>query len=177
MDIGRAQINATPIPTGENVFKALVFFTDGQANSFLSNVNCTGTQIRSLVLVPGNGTDDFRNPSNGSEVTCSASRTRTFFSQKYQANRNRNANNVEEEGLFMAERSAQLTRQDGTTVFAIGLGHDINRNSLLRMANDPSSPGYNPDQPVGVAAFAPTAADLDDVFRQIAAKILLRLTR
>ena len=130
-----------------------------------------------LVLVPDSGNDGFRDPANGNTVNCTHSQSDRFFSLKYSANRNRTANNVEEEGLFMAERSAQLTRQDGTLVFAIGLGNDINQASLLKMANDPRSPSYNPAEPEGAAAFAPTAAQLDDVFRQIAAMILLRLTR
>jgi hypothetical protein len=62
-------------------------------------------------------------------------------------------------------------------VFSIGLGNNINQNSLRKMANDPASASYNPAEPEGMAVFAPTAADLEDVFRQIAARILLRLTR
>ncbi|HVT35183.1 MAG TPA: VWA domain-containing protein [Nevskiaceae bacterium] len=177
IDIGRTQINSVALAPGENVVRVLVFFTDGQANSFLANnYPCTKTSSRSLVLVPGNGTSDFNDPATGNSVTCSSSTTKTFFSQKYNANRTRNTNNVTEEGSWMAEHSAQLLRGDGTLVFSIGLGTDIDKASLHRIANDASSTTYNPNQPIGVAAFAPTANDLDDVFRQIAAKILLRLT-
>ena len=45
------------------------------------------------------------------------------------------------------------------------------------MANDPAASTFNPNQPVGEAVFAPSAADLQQVFLQIAAKILLRLTK
>jgi Flp pilus assembly protein TadG len=182
IDIGRAQINSVALPENENVLRALVFFTDGHANSFLGNVICDRPKKKgeektiNLVLVPGNDSDDFRDPGNGGTVDCDAAQASTFFSEKYQQNRTRNSANVTEEGLFRAERSAQLARQDGTLVFAIGLGNDINRNSLRKMANDPASPSFNAAEPEGIAAFAPTAADLDDVFRQIAAKILLRLT-
>lgn len=180
IDIGRTQINGVITPPNENVLRALVFFTDGHANSFLSNppgVRCTSSTTRMLVLVPDSGNDGFRNPANGSTVDCTHSASDRFFSIKYNANRNRTANNVQEEGLFMAERSAQLVRQNGILVFAIGLGTDINQASLRKMANDPASADFQPDEPEGLAVFAPTPAELDDVFRQIAAKILLRLTR
>lgn len=177
IDIGRQQINSIPIEPGENVIRALVFFTDGMANSFLDNVECRRRRFLDLVLVPGSDDNDFRDPGDGSTVSCSGSRTRDFFSVKYQTTRRRNSSNVSEEGLFMAESSAALARQDGSFVFSIGLGNNINQTSLRIMANDPSSPGYDPGQPEGVAAFAPTAGDLDSVFRQIAAKILLRLTQ
>ena len=180
IDIGRQQINSVTTPPGENVLRALVFFTDGHANSFLSNppgVRCTTSTTRMLVLVPESDNDGFRNPSNGSTVNCTHSNSDSFFSLKYGASRSRTTSRVTEEGLFMAERSAQLTRQDRTLVFAIGLGNDINQASLRKMANDPASPSFDPTQPEGMAVFAPTTAELDDVFRQIAAKILLRLTQ
>jgi Flp pilus assembly protein TadG len=177
IDVAQQQIASVPVNPNENVYKVLVFFTDGHANSFLNNINCTGSTFRSLVLVPGNDDDDFRNPANGSTVTCSASRTRNFLSLKTGGWRTRNTSNVTDEGLFMAERSAQLARLAGFAVFSIGLGNNINQNSLRKMANDPASASYNPAEPEGMAVFAPTAADLEDVFRQIAARILLRLTR
>ncbi len=177
IDIGRAQINSIATSPGENVIRALVFFTDGQANSFLDNVECRNRRHMDLILVPGSSDDDFRDPDDGSTVSCSRNRTRNFFSSKYQSLRTRNSNNVEEEGLFRAENSALMARQDGIFVFSIGLGNNINQTSLRNMANDPGSPSYNPAQPEGVAAFAPNAGQLDAVFRQIAAKILLRLTR
>lgn len=177
IDIGRAQINSVTVNPNENIIKALVFFTDGYANSFLANTNCRRRLTLDLILVPGSGERDFVDPSDGSSVECDDTRTRYFFSNKYQQLRRRNSSNVSEEGVFMAEYSAGLARSDKSLVFAIGLGNNINKNSLRIMANDPSSPSYNPAEPEGVAAFAPNAADLDDVFRQIAAKILLRLTQ
>lgn len=177
IDIGRQEINSVEVIPNENVIRALVFFTDGYANSFLGNTNCRRRQTINLILVPGSDRDDFRDPFDGSAVRCDHNRTSNFFSNKYNQQRRRNRDNVSEEGLFMAEQSAELARQNGSLVFAIGLGNNINRNSLRIMANDPASPSYNPAEPEGVAAFAPSASDLDDVFRQIAAKILLRLTQ
>ena len=40
--------------------------------------------------------------------------------------------------------------------------------------NDPSNPTFNSSQPSGEAVFAPSAADLESVFQQIASKALFR---
>jgi Flp pilus assembly protein TadG len=177
IDIARNQIVNTPLEPNENVLKVLIFFTDGLANSFLGDVECSTRHVfRSLVLVPGSGDRDFRDPADGDTVRCSRD-PNTFYSQQYSSNRTRNSNNVTAEGKYRAEQSAAIARTSGILVFAIGLGNDIDRTSLRKMANDPASGSFNPDQPAGVAVFAPTAADLDTAFRQIAAKILLRLTQ
>ncbi|MDP9142414.1 MAG: VWA domain-containing protein [Pseudomonadota bacterium] len=178
IDIVRDQVRNVPLDPNENVLKVLVFFTDGHANSFLApSIRCTGNNFRSLVLVPDSSNDGFHNPASGATVTCTHTQSDRFNSLRTGTNITRSTGNVENEGLFMAERSARLTRQDGTLVFAIGLGNDINKASLRRIANDPSSSTFNPNEPVGVAAFAPTAGELTDVFRLIASKILLRLTQ
>ena len=178
IDSARQQINSIPVVAGDNMLRALVFFTDGQANSFLSNIECKKSKpFQSLVLIPGSNTDDFRSPNTGITTTCDSSSTKTFSSVEYSGIRTRNDVNVTEEGIYLAEHSALLARQDGTLVFAIGLGNDIDKETMRRMANDPASTTFDPTQPVGLAAFAPTSAGLEDVFRQIAAKILLRLTQ
>ena len=70
-----------------------------------------------------------------------------------------------------------------TYVYAIGLGKTVDQDFLKQIANDPSSPSYNPGQPAGLAVFVPdcpssTCTDnLQQVFQTIAAKILLRLTQ
>lgn len=179
IDISRTQINGATVPAGENVLRVMVFFTDGQANSFKASTECKKNKFQDLVLVPGSATDDFRDPSTGATVTCTANTTQTFFAQHRvpPGNMTRNSANVEDEGLYRAEQSAALVRGDKTLVFAIGLGNDINRSSLLCMANDPACAHFNAAQPIGAAVFAPTSAQLQDAFRQIAAKILLRLVQ
>ncbi len=177
IDIARDQIVNAPLAPNENVLKVLIFFTDGYANSFLGDVECSSKNVLvPLVLVPGSGEYDFRDPANGMTVRCKRDPS-TFYSQEYSTSRTRSSNNVTSEGKFRAEQSATQARSAGILVFAIGLGNSIDRDSLRRMANDPASASFNPDQPAGVAVFAPTAADLDTAFRQIAAKILLRLTQ
>jgi Flp pilus assembly protein TadG len=74
------------------------------------------------------------------------------------------------------QTSNALRATNGTTVYAIGLGNDINKNFLYQVANDPQSSTYNPALPVGEADFAPEASQLNAVFELLARKILLRLT-
>ncbi len=178
IDVVRDQIRNAPLAPNENVLKVMVFFTDGHANSFLApNVRCTSSSTLALILVPDSSNNGFRNPLTGATVNCTHTQSTRFDSLRTGNNIARTNANVENEGLYMTERSARLTRQDGTVVFSIGLGNDINKPSLRRIANDPSSTTFNPNEPVGLAAFAPTASELTDVFRQIASRILLRLTQ
>lgn len=48
---------------------------------------------------------------------------------------------------------------------------------LYQIANDPNSSKFDSTKLAGEAAFAPTAAELQQVFDRLAYKILLRITR
>jgi len=84
--------------------------------------------------------------------------------------------NITTEAEYTAYQEAEQMRAQGITVYSIGLGNDIDTTFLQEVANDPASPYYNASEPSGVYVAAPTAADLDAAFQQVAAKILLRLT-
>jgi hypothetical protein len=93
------------------------------------------------------------------------------------------------EAEVRAERIAWLARNQGIIVYAIGLGDPsesgecggvfpvLNPDFLKNLANTPDSDTFNSNQPVGDYAIAETAGELDDVFQQIADKILTRLTQ
>ena len=85
--------------------------------------------------------------------------------------------NVTPDADFRSIQTANAMRAQGMVVYSIGLGNSINKVFLQQVANDPASPTFDPNLPQGEAVFAPTAADLQDVFQTIAAKILLRLTQ
>ncbi|SEQ67291.1 Flp pilus assembly protein TadG [Solimonas aquatica] len=185
LDIARTQVNTVASDPNNNVLHVVVLFTDGYANSFYqANTRCTRSgsfgnytyNSRNLILVPGSSSSDFRDPATGASVSCPYALS-TFYSYKYAANKTRNSTYITEEGGYQAENSAKLIRQDGTLVYAIGLGTDIDKTSLKKIANDRSSSTFNAAQPEGLAVFAPTASDLDLVFKQIASRILLRLTQ
>lgn len=59
-----------------------------------------------------------------------------------------------------ALESAELARQDGISIYTIGLGKDINMN-LLRMLATTTTETY----------FAPSTKELDNIYKQIAIKI------
>jgi hypothetical protein len=84
--------------------------------------------------------------------------------------------NITTEAEYTAYQEAEQMRAQGITVYSIGLGDDIDTTFLQEVANDPASPYYNASEPQGVYVAAPTAADLDAAFQEVAAKILLRLT-
>jgi hypothetical protein len=57
----------------------------------------------------------------------------------------------------------------------LGVEPNINKQFLQELANETNSPTYNPAQPVGAALFAPTPAEMKEVFEAIAERINLRL--
>lgn len=85
--------------------------------------------------------------------------------------------NVTAEAEFRSVQIANAMRANGIIVYSIGLGNNINQDFLRQVANDPTVPGYVATDYDGEAVFAPTAAQLGQVFQQIADKILLRITR
>jgi hypothetical protein len=91
--------------------------------------------------------------------------------------------NVTNDALYQAEQAANSMRSQGMTVYAVGLGTNINKAFLQQIANDPASATFDSSQPAGSAAFAvdcPSSActtELQAVFQTIASRILLRLSQ
>jgi Flp pilus assembly protein TadG len=185
---GQAQINSIPVAAGENVIKVAVFFTDGWANTINNTLNCPpATSLNfggcSPLEAKANWCSgiSFMNPTDGSTYWpgCGAS---TFPSQLTGTNMALTPTatgqmNIANDAMYRAEIVAESMRTQNIVVYSIGLGDKISQQFLQEIANDPSSPTYNPNEPVGQAVFAPTAADLQSVFQTIAAEILLRLSQ
>lgn len=90
--------------------------------------------------------------------------------------------NVQADAIYRAIGDANAMREQGITVYSIGLGSapaQADPTFLCRVANDPSCAGtaYNPNLPAGVYQPAATGADLDQAFQAIASIIRLRLTQ
>jgi Flp pilus assembly protein TadG len=185
-----------------NAARVVVFFTDGYANTFLDSFGCAGQAPVLMTLAtnhekPGDGNTFgyYNDPATGTvyaycldldnRATCglasySCIPTNTTFASIAGGDRDISVFNVWNEGRLRALDTARRLRTDPerpTTIYSIGLGNTIDRDFLKEIANDPGSPNYNPNQPQGMAVFAPTAADLQSVFQTIASQILLRLTR
>lgn len=79
----------------------------------------------------------------------------------------------------LADNIAARIRNDTSlspVIFTIGLGgtssEPIDDELLLRVANDRSSPIFDPTRPAGLYAKAPTPAELDQAFLRVASEIL-----
>ena len=177
---GQAQINS--VPAVGNVVKVAVFFTDGWANTnqdvlacgpnkLVNYGGCSPPEAKLGWCGPG---FSFMDPNTGSSTSCGATQ---FFSQQSQSMQALNINNISNDALYRATQLASTMRSQGIVIYSIGLGNTISQTFLQELANDPASPTYDPNQPVGAAVFAPTANDLQSVFQTIASKILLRLTQ
>ncbi|HUK83292.1 MAG TPA: VWA domain-containing protein [Verrucomicrobiae bacterium] len=175
---GLQQNESVVIPPEENVVKVIVFFTDGLANTFQYTFNCgvrnigpdrelydpnTGALAGGGCTIPA--TIPSVSPPPTDVSTTSGCAPLTIEAQK--------------RALVVAEQA----RQQGNFIYVIGLGDPngpgecgfppINLPFLLQIANDPSGPNYNPNEPAGLAVFASTAVDLQVVFDYIASKILV----
>ena len=83
----------------------------------------------------------------------------------------------------MGLAAAHRIRSEGAYVYTIGLGNPLASSELARpdmdylaaLANEHGR--VSSSQPSGRAYFAPSAADLRAVFRQVAADLVIRLSR
>ncbi|MGH7223015.1 MAG: VWA domain-containing protein, partial [Gemmataceae bacterium] len=133
----------------------------------------------------------FFSPSNGSNYNCAffvptgqrcarggggggtCCDATTFTSAEYGTSEALTETNVVTDATWLAVQAANNMRtQDNTVVYAIGMGDDVNEVFLQEVANDPASPTFDPNEPVGEAVFAPTSTQLDQVFENIASKML-----
>src|SRR5579863_246789 len=203
LDNGLSQINSVSLPA--NAAKVMVFFTDGWPNMIQDGLNCQqGSNVRTTVnFSECDAGDDAlgicRNPypltifstTGGSNVSpCSSSYNpakswMSFYS--HQSNSyvtigatNQSQSLISNESFYRAEASATTALNQSVQIYSIGMGSAITtqpqaQQFLQEVANDPSSPTFNASLPQGEALFAPTAAQLNGVFQQIASKVLLRL--
>jgi Flp pilus assembly protein TadG len=194
----KSQNESVPVPQGQNVVKVAVYFTDGWVNIIQQTLNCGavhGSHGTPTLLNFGGydsgSTVDFFNPSNGNDEcsyngesypSCCTGVT-GFTSAIDGSFKSFTRSHVTSDSVYDAIQFANAMRSEGMYVYAVGLGNNVSQSFLQQIANDPASSTYNPNQPVGMAVFAPScpssqcSAQLQQVFQTIAAKILLRLTQ
>ena len=185
LSLGQAQIDSVNVTPSENVVKVAVFFTDGWANMIQNTLNCPAA---TLINVGGCAPPEqaagwcgqntpayiFVDPVTGNGATCSAT---TFPSQVTGGTLPLSIANISNDAMYRANAVATAMRAEGIVVYSIGLGDKISEAFLQQIANDPNSSSFDSSQPVGEAVFAPSAAQLDGVFQEIANKILLRISQ
>jgi len=79
----------------------------------------------------------------------------------------------------LADNIAQRIRNDASLtpyIFCIGLGgtstETLDHVLLQRIANDPASPIYDSNKPIGMYVYAPTTNELNEAFARVASEIL-----
>ena len=178
---GLQQNQSVVIAPGEDVVKVIVFFTDGLANTFQYTFNCGVRNIspdRSLY-----------DPNTGAPASsgCTIPSSIPSVSPPPATVNTSDSCAMETEAQKRAVAMAALARQQGNIIYAVGLGNPnglkecgfppINPDFLKQVANDPTSPTFNPNEPAGEALLTSNATQLQALFQQIAAKILLRLSQ
>jgi len=178
---GQTQIDSVPVSVGEDVVKVAVFFTDGWANTIQNSLNCPpATTLDFGGCAPPEAAVGwcsgigFFNPTTGRSTSCGASQ---FPSQSAGGMVSITQTNIATDAMYRSVLVANAMRAEGIVIYSIGLGDKISQTFLQQVANDPASPTFDGNQPIGEAVFAPTASDLNGVFQTIAAQISLRLSQ
>lgn len=187
LQIGSQQIQSVSVASGEEVVRVAVFFTDGLANTFQGTFRCPDPNGTPTLLNLSGGdyqsasndasSPSLLNPNTGGSASCSGLNNGDTFTSVSGAQLALTRKNARAEGKIRALITAESIRQAGITVYTIGLGDNVDQDFLREIANDPAGPNHKPNQPIGEFAFAPTKEDLNEVFQEIAERIIGRLSQ
>ncbi len=159
--------------------RVLVFFTDGRPTAFRGILGGLDRAMAVSTTITGRVRGYFDNPDAlPLNVLATPSGCRgvvTCFGFNEAAVRTKARTNAEEQ--------ANIIRNDKIFIYSIGLGDPNLSNPILqpdmaflrRIANENGI--VSSSQPQGKAYLAPSAADLDAVFRAVAQDIVIRLTQ
>jgi Flp pilus assembly protein TadG len=176
LELASNQVTSLSASSYQNVARVVVFFTDGLANTFQYTVtNCpppkiwnitsgdTGNDV--IVLDPTSGAGLCR-ATNGVAIPCCPAFTQfdSVSGDLTDITGPDAGYNVRREGKLRALALAKAMRGAGLTIYAIGLGSDVDVSFLQQITNDPEK-----------VLISPTAAQLKDTFQRLAKSILLRL--
>lgn len=180
--------NANDPPAGQNAVKVVVFFTDGQAN-MVQNTFCSPARVYNF----GGGTATAHFWTNNTLVTDStyqngqclgnpcACTSVTQFPSIDGSMETFSLSHILYDATNRCIQVANSMRANGMYVYAVGLDvgniSPVTIDFLQQVANDPDSPTFDANLPVGIAMVATSGSDLTPVFQQIASDILLRLLK
>ena len=196
LTLAKSQNESVVVLSGQNVVKVAVYFTDGYVNAIQNTFNCPAAKLINYGGYDSGTSVDFFDPTNGTDwggvdshgyppydSTHYCTGVTKFTSQIDGNQKSFTRSNVTADAQYRALQTATAMRAEGMYVYAVGLGSNVDQSFLRQIANDAASSTYNPNQPVGMAVFAPSCpssqctSQLQQVFQTIAAKILLRLTQ
>jgi hypothetical protein len=189
LQLGFQETESATTSPGDELVKIIVFFTDGLANTFQDTFDCpppgtilnlssadAGNQV--FALDPVTGIQVCATSGAGEPLTCCPSLAFNPVNggPPHSVIGPNAGRDVRLEAKERARDQAKRIRTAGTVIYTIGLGTGLDEVLLQEIANDPDYPTYKPAQPAGEYEHAPNAAALQDVFRKIARKILIRLS-
>lgn len=159
--------------------RVLVFFTDGRPTAFRGILGGQDRAMAVSTTITGRVRGYFDNPDalplNVIATPSGCAGVATCFGFNEAAVRTKARTNAEDQ--------ANIIRNDKIFIYSIGLGDPKLSNPILqpdmdflrRIANENGI--VSASQPQGKAYLAPSAAQLDDVFRAVAQDIVVRLTQ
>ena len=166
-------------PTRNRSVQVVVFFTDGRPTAFRGNIGGEDRVAAVSTRITGNVRGYFDNPDALPMDRLARADGCAWVSSCF----GMTENTVRTRGKANGRRQAGQIRGANIYLFTIGLGNPNNPDPILtpdmdylrELANEDGI--TDPSQPQGSAYFAPTAAELDDVFRAVAQDILVRLSK
>ncbi len=166
-------------PTRNRSVRVVVFFTDGRPTAFRGMVGGEDRAVAVSTRITGNVRGYFDDPDNLPMDRLASADGCGWVPSCF----GMNENTVRNRGKANGRQQADRIRSDNVYLFTIGLGNPNNPDPILtpdmdylrELANEDGI--TDPGQPKGSAYFAPTAAELDDVFQAVAQDILVRLSK
>jgi len=178
--LARLQIENGPVR--DRSVKVVVLFTDGRPTAFRDNLGSTCADcVMAVCTTPCNIRGAWNDPDNlpTDAIATNPPRCQGYPSSCYGRNEPQARDEARQSGIVRANE----IRADGIYIFAIGLGNPNAGNALLVPDNNYMKLLANvdgaadPSQPQGGYYFAPSPAELNAVFEQLAQDIVVRLTQ
>jgi Mg-chelatase subunit ChlD len=159
-----------------NAAKVIVFFTDGRATAFRGSLG--GSDRMLAVFTTGNNVRGyFNNPGALPPFTVASPNGCSNASSCF----GNNANQIRTQAASVGAAQAALIRQNEILLYTIALGNPGASDPLLTpdldylraLANEGGV--TSPNEPEGKSFFAPSAAELQEVFEEVAKDLVVRL--
>lgn len=186
--LAQIQNQSVSILSGQNVVKAVVFFTDGLPNTIQDtwpinktyNVGGTDSGNSYAIFSPSTGLQLPNSSTMYSGPRPAYCTTMTNFVSIDGSTQTVGAANFRAEARLRTIAAANSLRSMTNVIYCVGLGGSYLDTALLQIiANDPAlllnpdlASYFNPDQPAGEVVIAATASNLSHALQVIVARIL-----
>lgn len=163
----------------DHAAKVVVFFTDGRPTAFRSTIGGSDRVLAVRTYQAGDIRGYFNDPDGIAMDALAPPSGCNGAVMCFEWNETSARDRARQDGLDVANQ----IRSQGVSIFTIGLGNPTAGDPLQtpdlayleELAN--VNGRANPDQPRGQSYFAPSPAELEAVFRNVAQDLLVRLSR